>query len=320
MTLHLENKWVWDFWFAKDGFDFHIFYLQAPRALGNPDLRHWNTTIGHAISRDLINWTILKDALHPSEVEDDWDSLTTWTGSTFHHGNSWYLFYTGTSQAEKGHVQRIGLAQSDDLVNWKKHENNPIIDVDPRWYELLDKEIWYEQAWRDPWVFEYGGGFHAFITARAKEGEPKSRGVIAHAISNDLLNWDIKAPVTQPGEFAYLEVPQLVELKHRWYLIFCVEGNRYSDARVSRKGDEISSGTHYMVAADPFGPFIQPEIDLLYGDKEGSSYSGKVIQNNAGEWMFMTAIQYNPSGKYQGDISDPMPLIIEEDGQLGVLL
>src|SRR5690606_19339933 len=46
MPLALPDRWVWDFWFAHDGDDVHVFYLQAPRALGDPDRRHHNATIG----------------------------------------------------------------------------------------------------------------------------------------------------------------------------------------------------------------------------------------------------------------------------------
>jgi len=319
MTLHLEDKWVWDFWFARDGNNTHIFYLQAPRTLGNPDLRHWHSTIGHAVSQDLIQWEILPDALHPSEDDRTWDSLTTWTGSILRHEASWNMFYTGTCKVENGLVQRIGLAMSCDLIHWEKYGHNPIMNINPQWYELLDKNVWYEQAWRDPWVFEAGGKFHAFITARVKKGHPKERGVIGYASSNDLLNWEVQAPITKPGEFSYLEVPQLVEINKHWYLLFCVEGDRYSEQRYTRKGINVNTGTHYMMGDGPFGPFIQPDKDLLFGDTEGSTYSGKLVQNKAGEWMFMTALQFDLSLGYVGDISDPIPLIVREDGQIEIL-
>ena len=319
MALHFEDKWVWDFWFARDGADIHIFYLQAPRSLGNPDLRHWHSTIGHAVSRDLIHWEILMDALEPSGDAEAWDSLTTWTGSIIKHEGSWYMFYTGTNKKEDGLIQRIGLATSENLLDWHKYDLNPVIKIDPRWYELLDINLWYEQAWRDPWIFEHEGTFHAMITARSKIGRPKARGLIGYACSNDLLHWDIRSPLTQPGEFAYLEVPQLVEINNRWYLLFCVEGSKYSDTRRRRSGVQMKTGTHYMFADDPLGPFIQPEKDLLFGDKEGSSYSGKIILDNAGEWMFMTAVQYNSSGDYAGDISDPMPIYINDEGEFSII-
>ena len=40
MSFRLPDKWVWDFWFARHEGQHHIFYLQAPRALGDPGLRH----------------------------------------------------------------------------------------------------------------------------------------------------------------------------------------------------------------------------------------------------------------------------------------
>ena len=79
--LQLQDKWVWDFWFAVDGDDYHMFYLQADKDLQNPDLRHWNVSVGHARSRDLIHWDVLPDALAPTAGNDEApDSYTTWTG------------------------------------------------------------------------------------------------------------------------------------------------------------------------------------------------------------------------------------------------
>jgi beta-fructofuranosidase len=53
VPLRLPNRWIWDFWLARDGKDYHAFYLQAPRSLGDPALRHFNASIGHAVSQDL---------------------------------------------------------------------------------------------------------------------------------------------------------------------------------------------------------------------------------------------------------------------------
>ena len=318
MTLHLEDKWVWDFWLTRDGNDHHIFYLQAPRSLKDPELRHWHTSIGHAVSKDLSHWEILPDAISPSNDENAWDSLTTWTGSTIKHKNKWYMFYTGTSRSENGLIQRIGFAVSDDLVNWTKYAGSPVINIDPLLYELYDKNFWYEQTWRDPWVFEQNGRFYALLTARLNQGELKARGVVALASSADLVHWEVGAPITGPGEFAYLEVPQIVKINQKYYLIFCVDKEKYSEKRITGKNREALTGTHYMVGEHPFGPFTQPARDILYGDEQGSSYSGKLVQDSSGEWKFMTALLYSPSKQYIGDISDPMPLILRENGEIFV--
>ena len=118
MTLRLPDKWIWDFWLAQDDHDYHIFYLQAPRSLREESLRHWNVSIGHAVSSDLQHWRILPDALYPATNREAWDDFTTWTGSIIRHDGCWYLFYTGGARAEDGLVQRIGggnIIRSDPL-------------------------------------------------------------------------------------------------------------------------------------------------------------------------------------------------------------
>ncbi len=57
MAFALPGHWVWDSWTAVDGDTTHLFYLHAPTALGDPDLRHRNAAVGHATSTDLVTWT-----------------------------------------------------------------------------------------------------------------------------------------------------------------------------------------------------------------------------------------------------------------------
>jgi beta-fructofuranosidase len=319
MGLKLPDQWVWDFWFAQDGTDYHIFYLQAPQTLNNEHLRHWHVSIGHAVSKDLTDWEILPDALAPSYEENAWDNYTTWTGSIIQYASTWYMFYTGSNRAEDGKYQRIGLATSNDLINWQKHAGDPIIEPDPRWYETYDPEIWFDQAWRDPWIFEHDGIFHAYITARYKTGQKFARGVIAHAISPDLLNWQVQPPITEPGEFGYLEVPQLLEIEGRWYLFFSVSQNLYSETRRSRPGVKLVTGTHYYVADHPLGPFKFLTDEFLVGDDVGSLYSGKLIRNPKAEWVFMAFRGYGKDHQFTGEITDPLPINVLPDGRLSIV-
>jgi beta-fructofuranosidase len=59
------------------------------------------------------------------------------------------------------------------------------------------------------------------ITAHAGRGGSLDRGVIGHAHSADLLNWDIRPPVTQPSGFGHLEVPQVAVVDGQPLLLFC---------------------------------------------------------------------------------------------------
>ncbi len=323
MALRLPDKWVWDFWLAQDGPDYHVFYLQAPRSLGDPDLRHWHASVGHAVSPDLRNWRSLPDALHPGPT-GEWDDCATWTGCVIQHAGTWYLFYTGCSQAEKGLVQRIGLATSADLIRWQKHPENPLIAADPRWYELLDRDLWHDQAWRDPWVVRLSQGdtaagtFHALITARVNHGPPDGRGVIAHARSDDLIHWDVLPPLTEPGDFGHMEVPQLVEIDNRYYLLFCTVSDTHSIARRQRTGLRPVTGIHYLVADVPLGPFRFVSDQFLIGDATGSLYAGKLVMGPDGEWLMLATRMFAPDGSFIGELSDPIPVTIDPDGNLSV--
>jgi beta-fructofuranosidase len=319
MTLFLPDKWVWDFWLAEDGPDYHIFYLQAPRSLGDAELRHWNVSIGHAVSQDLREWHVLPDALRPSPVDGDaFDDYTTWTGSVIRHEGLWHLFYTGGTRAEKGLVQRIGLATSTDLVHWTKHPANPLIVADPRWYELLDLDLWHDQAWRDPWVLRHPdeGDFHAFITARVNHGPPDGRGVIAHARSDDLIHWEVLPPVTEPGDFGHMEVPQLVEIKGRYHLLFSAQASVHSARWRQRTGLEPLTGIHYLVAEEPLGPFRLSAGQLLAADVVGSLYAGKLVLNPENEWVMLAARMFAPDGSFVGTLSDPLPITLDRAGEL----
>ena len=240
MALRLPEHWLWDFWFAQDGDDVHVFYLQAPRALGDPDLRHHHATVGHAVTRDLRTWRVLPDALGPGPA-GAFDDLATWTGSVLRHDGRWLLAYTGVARAEEGRVQRIGLASSDDLLTWRRE--GLALAADPRWYDDGPAPSG-EVHWRDPWLAldEDGRRVHMLITARARTGPADARGVVGHAWSDDLRSWEAGPPLSAPGEFAQLEVPQLVHVGGAWRIVFCATVGDHGAARAAAAASRRSAG------------------------------------------------------------------------------
>lgn len=84
--------------------------------------------IGLAISDDLFHWK--KQGSEPVlnlGKQGDWDEFHISDPKIIKVDNTFLMFYTGyDSKKKKG---RIGLALSNDLINWHKFKKNPILDV-----------------------------------------------------------------------------------------------------------------------------------------------------------------------------------------------
>jgi len=129
------------------------------------------------------------------------------------------VFYTGISRAEDGLVQRIGWADSNDGVIFRRSCSEPL-EADARWYEKKETDASGAEHWRDPFVFEHDGRWHMLITARARGAENYRAGVIGHAVSDDLDHWRIGPPLTSPSVFGQLEVSQSRSVDGHHLLIF----------------------------------------------------------------------------------------------------
>lgn len=304
MTLRLADRWIWDFWFAEEGGLVHVFYLQAPRSLGDPDLRHRNARVGHAVSNDLVTWDVLPDPLDggPPGAFDD---LATWTGSVIRGPDAWYLLYTGLSSRDGGRVQRIGLATSTDLLRFHRVGDGLVLEAASRWYETDGSGPHGATAWRDPYVIADpgGSGYHAFITARSPSGPSDGRGVIGHAVSPDLRRWQVRPPLGSPVGFAEMEVPQVIDLGATALLVFCTSDTHVSRARRAANGGPVPTGTYVCRGPTPLGPFDVSERTSLLPIT--SLYAGKLIRRGTG-WFLMGFVD-QVDGRFVGELADPIP-------------
>jgi beta-fructofuranosidase len=305
MTFQLDDHWVWDFWLADDGDTFHMFYLHAPKSLVDPELRHRNARIGHAVSRDLVRWDDLGVVLGPGGT-DDFDATATWTGSVVRGEDGlWRMFYTGARFLPDGrNIESIGLATSPDLGTWTKRASL-VIGADERWYERLGDSSWPEEAWRDPWVYRDadGDGWHMLITARAKKGAVDDRGVIGHATSPDLITWTVCPPLSAPGAgFMHLEVPQLLDHGGSQLLVFSCDTPKLS---LARQESGVVGGI-WAVDVDPGSArFEIASAELLAPD---DIYAGRLMRTRDGA-LCLIAFTMNDHGSFGGAISDPLPVV-----------
>lgn len=310
--LQLTDYWTWDFWIARDGDDYHLFFLKAPKSLGDPELRHVNARIGHALSRDLRTWDVLPDALGPG-APGSWDDLATWTGSVIRANDRWYMFYTGVDTIDRGAHQRIGLATSADLNEWNRREQ-PVLELDVRHYQGR-ADGWDAIDWRDPWVYwsDTHQEYRMLFTARNAAGEVDERGVVGQARSADLEHWEVLPPALAPQEFGHMEVPQLFQEGGRWYLSYSVYGSQHSRSRQLHTPAE--TGTHYAISASEDGPWRSPGHEFFAGGS-GELYAGRFERDPQGQLVFLAFLQFVNDGPFSGGLSDPIPVRTLEDGTL----
>ncbi|MED6220261.1 Beta-fructofuranosidase, soluble isoenzyme I [Stylosanthes scabra] len=121
-AFHFQPQWNWmnGPLFHKGWY--HLFYQY------NPYSAVWgNITWGHAVSRDLIHWLYLPEAI----VRDMWFDINgAWSGSaTLLPDGEIVMLYTGYTDQE---VQVQNLAYPADasdplLLNWVKYAKNPVM-------------------------------------------------------------------------------------------------------------------------------------------------------------------------------------------------
>ncbi|MEZ4884309.1 MAG: LamG-like jellyroll fold domain-containing protein [Chitinophagales bacterium] len=150
---------------------YHLFFQKNPNG---PYLNfmHW----GHLSSPDLVNWTEEKITLAPDEMPG-FDNFGTWSGTTIKDENGVpVIAYTGVDGAKAG----IGMAfsQDNDLVNWEKYGQNPVIAKAPTILSNTD--------FRDPYIWKEGNVYYMIIGS----GVPNNGGGILFLYrSENLTDW-----------------------------------------------------------------------------------------------------------------------------------
>ncbi|OES45887.1 glycoside hydrolase family 32 protein [Domibacillus iocasae] len=207
-----EIGWMND----PNGFSFHkgkyhLFYQYYPYDIVWNDM-HW----GHASTEDFITWEYLPVALANDKA---YDANGCFSGSAIEKDGKLYLMYTahidpnlGFDKDESQIFERQAIAVSEDGVNFKKYELNPVIGEKqlPDGYLICD--------FRDPKVMEVDGVYYCVLSVRNKE----RRGEIIMFKSNDLLEWHFHSSIYQSKfeENTLLECPDLFSINGRDVLLF----------------------------------------------------------------------------------------------------
>ena len=264
-----------------------------------PDLRHTAATIGHASSLDLVDWDVHADALGPSEA--GFDDLALWTGSVARGDDGvWRLYYTAINREGRGvHDQRIGFAESEDLMTWRRAAAEPLVEPDPCWYRMLGDGSGASETWRDPFVFRDGDGWHMLITARDPTAERLFDGVLAHARSRDMRTWELAPPLTEAANFGQLEVSQ-VRADRR-----AVAARLHLPSRTSRASRGRSApGTCSASRRSGRGTSRRRKPF----EDEPTLFAAPLVQRRDGTWAFIGFLE--PALRFE--IVDPIPVTLTE--------
>ena len=277
LNYHPEGLYFWDSWYFTRGDEVHVIHLQKKRP-GSKRPDRDDGALGHAVSADLLTWKELPVAVHPGR-EGSIDDNEIWTGCTYEHDGTYYLYYTARTLREKGRIQRICLATSKDTIHWTKHPR-PVIVPDPRWY--------VEGDCRDLIIQKHPetGEFHGFYATALPAKELVETAAIAHVRSRDLIHWTHEPPVYTPTGYGVVEVPDVFYLDGRWWMI-CLTGHPYG-ARAGFTDLYIVSGTIYASSERLEGPYREGGDNVLIGSMEFNGFSCRSVACKGRRYLFYT--------------------------------
>jgi predicted GH43/DUF377 family glycosyl hydrolase len=153
-------------------------YIGTYHAYPSAGYEEGSAVIGLCYSKDLINWKVGDPILRALETAG-WEAGGLYKSWLMGHDGVYYLFYNAkTSGGPGGWIEQTGLATSEDLTNWKRHESNPLVTIGER--GSFD-DIFAS----DPCVFHHNKFWWMFYFGNSSDGHARE----SVAYSPDLIHW-----------------------------------------------------------------------------------------------------------------------------------
>ncbi|GAB6100575.1 sucrose-6-phosphate hydrolase [Halanaerocella petrolearia] len=188
---------------------YHLFYQFHPCG-PESGLKYW----GHYTSQNLIDWEEQSIALTPNKW---YETHGCYSGSAVDNDGILTLMYTGNVKNDGVRSAYQCLVTSEDGVDFKKSEDNPVINSQPEGYTA---------HFRDPKVWKKDDVWYMVIGAQTV----KEEGRVLLYKSSDLKDWDLVGEVAGSNlngldDFGYMwECPDLFELGDKEVLITLPQG------------------------------------------------------------------------------------------------
>lgn len=292
------SRHLWDFWYYFDpgaGL-FHIFYLNADKALVASEQHHYAACVGHATTPDFvtIDWGDRDSFNVLTPPANHWANTCLWSGDVIRVQNGYLMFYTSRdSRQDDGLTQSIGVAYASDLgANQWRFFNTQLTPkgcYQPRGL-AGDRTI---HAWRDPFLFRRRETQQIFMLVSAKTvGGPLGQsgaiallqvaeGEFAQAVRGD-QDWQYLPPLLAPCGYAEMEVPQLYQRPDgRYELVFsCWAKYDFSPLTAGGFQGITTAGPESGDRLDL--PLSNPAIHTLSPETEGL-YACRIVPELGGE-------------------------------------
>jgi beta-fructofuranosidase len=271
---------------------YHLFHLTLPNQV----------YIAHAVSEDGLSWHRVKNALFISDPLF-WDDDMLWTmhiSPDPYHPGWWRMFYTGLCMRERGRVQRVGMARSNDLYTWEKDTSDAYpLEIAGDGYETSLDEGRHWVSFRDPFFFSNDDQHYLLAAGRVDRGPIIRRGCVALAEEVAENRFEFREPLYHPMRYDDVEVPNLVVLEDRYYLI----GSIREDIKV-----------HYWYADTFKGPYRNFYDNVLLPQ---GNYAARVSteEDRCLVWNFFFR---GLTTKGEHLMAPPKELVVKENGELGL--
>ena len=254
-------------WTPSGSWTFHLFYIRQNQFTklyhGGVDATEKN--LGHAVSNDLSEWTVLDTAAIRTRG-GRFDSLHVWAPHIVQRGLTYYLFYTGVDENKD---QRIGLATSTDLVNWTQGDS--VFEVptssweDPNPTPTSDPYHGQQQL-RDPFVMENpdtSGEWLMYYVTVARDYTPGMVVGVARS-DGDFSSWSNTFPLWAtlhpwPSDSTNrVESPHAFMRNGAWWLFYTANGDSvYGVSNPTSPTDEVTADWTQAQALEALVPLSE---------------------------------------------------------------
>ena len=281
---------------------YHVFFQKNPNG---PYMTRLNW--GHIVSDNLYHWEELPVALSPEEW---YDKKGCWSGCVFTDdeltGGKPNLFYTGVDYAKAMISQ--AKPKDEDLLDWQKLENNPIIDGRP---DGLSDDF------RDCFVFRDGDKLY-MIAGTAKDG---IGATTLHRYDKATGKWSNDGSIFFRGtskaqDGTFWEMPSVTKLGNKWVFMVTPQNTSVGVHTLYWTGSINSDGTF---APDQSTP---KTLELSGFSKDGYGFLSPTIFQKDGKTLMLGIVPDKLSSEdnyrlgYAHTYGLPREISLSADGDL----